>query len=167
MIPNEIGFKSFTPASRPSNRENHRQNKINCYIHLNEQIRECLRWSYRTSCTDTNVFLRSCPVSDQHTSDQHTSLPPLMLSFWLSLFFVARARLFRTRIDEDIAQSSQPPYQTSDIRHWIFKIRWENFGCCLGSSIKAEMAMARHWIFSTNWGPASPFDATIMHRHSI
>ena len=28
MIPNEIGFKSFTAASRPSNRENHRQNKI-------------------------------------------------------------------------------------------------------------------------------------------
>ena len=61
------------------------------------------------------MFLRSCPVSDQHTSDQHTSPPPLMLSFWLSLFFVARARLFRTQIDEDIAQSSQPPHQTSDI----------------------------------------------------
>ena len=36
MIPNEIGFKSFTAASRPSNRENQRQNKID--IHLNEII---------------------------------------------------------------------------------------------------------------------------------
>ena len=94
------------------------------YVHLNEIIlcEECLRWSYRTSCTDTNVFLRSCPVSDQHASDQHTSPPPLMLSFWLSLFFVARARLFRTRIDEDIAQSSQPPHQISDVESSTFPL---------------------------------------------